>query len=103
MVSNHDGDWTGRREAGLFRNGAYGLLAPEVGTVVRDVLARRDPQLDQRLARGADLSEQEVDEVQWLLYDEFLGQLGDDWEPTAYGKAVDNALGFIRDEVPHRT
>ena len=71
-------------------SGAYALVAPEVGSVVRDVLARRDPELDQRLARGSDLSEQEVAEVQWLLYDEFLGQLGDDWEPTAYGKAVDN-------------
>lgn len=76
-------------------SGAYALLAPDVGAVVRDVLTRRDPQLGERLARRSDLSEEEVDRVQWVLYDEFLGQLGDDWEPTTYGKAVDNALGLF--------
>lgn len=76
-------------------SGAYALLAPAVGAVVRDVLARQNPQLGERLARRSDLSEEEVDEVQWLLYDEFLGQLGDDWEPTTYGKAVDDALGLF--------
>lgn len=76
-------------------SGAYALLAPEVGAVVRDVLAQRSPQLGERLAHRSDLSEGEVDEVQWVLYDEFLGQLGDDWEPTTYGKAVDNALGLF--------
>lgn len=75
--------------------GAYALLAPDVGALVREVLARRDPELGERLARRPEVSEREVDEVQWLLYDEFLEQLGDDWEPTAYGKAIDDALGLF--------
>jgi hypothetical protein len=75
--------------------GAYALLAPDVGELVREILGRRDPELGERLARQPDVSEQEVDKVQWQLYDEFLEQLGDDWEPSAYGKAVDNALGFF--------
>ncbi len=73
--------------------GAYALLEPDVGALVRDVLGRRDPELGARMAEHDDVSEHDAHEVQWVLYTEFAAQLGDDWEPSAYGKKVDDAIG----------
>jgi hypothetical protein len=73
--------------------GAYALLAPDVGALVRQVLGRRSAELGTRLAHQDDVSEDEASEVQWVLYTEFAAELDDDWEPSTYGKTVDDAIG----------
>jgi hypothetical protein len=74
-------------------SGAYALLEPGVGTLLRDVLGQWDPDLDSRLASQTDVSKDDVNRVERILYHEFVQHLGEDWEPTSYGKAVDNAIG----------
>jgi hypothetical protein len=74
-------------------SGAYALLEPGVAALLREVLGQWDPELDSRLADEADVSKKDVEEVERILYHEFVQHLGEDWEPTSYGKAVDNAIG----------
>jgi hypothetical protein len=74
-------------------SGAYALLEPAVGALVMEILGRRSPELSEQLAHSAVVSSEDAEEVQWILYDEFADQLGEDSEPSAYGKIVDNALG----------
>lgn len=75
-------------------SGAYTLLAPDVGMLIHDVLARRDPELSARLAADSRVEDTDVELVQSVLYDEFSNEVSTvDWEPTAYGKRVDDALG----------
>ena len=74
-------------------NGAYALLEPGVASLLREVLGQWDPELDTRLAGQAYVSKDDVNEVERILYHEFVRHLGEDWEPTSYGKAVDNAIG----------
>jgi hypothetical protein len=85
----------GTNESGvpLPLSGAYALLEPGVAALLREVLGQWDPELDSRLADKADVSKKDVEEVERILYHEFVQHLGEDWEPTSYGKAVDNAIG----------
>jgi hypothetical protein len=74
-------------------SGAYAMMEPDVGTLVREVLSKRSPELAARLARETEVSERDVRAVEIAFYHEFVQHLGEDWEPTSYGKAVDNAIG----------
>ena len=88
--------------------GAYGLLEPDTGALIAGVLGRRDPELGVRLAENPDVTEHDADEVPRALYSEFAEQLDPDtWEPTEYGKRVDDAIGafvtrFVIERDPER-
>ena len=77
--------------------GAYAALKSEHATLISEILSRRDPALHASLTRDSDVSEQQVGEVEQALYREFVQQLREDWEPSEYGKQVDDAIGsFVK-------
>lgn len=59
---------------------------------LRDVLARRDPALSERVAETDTVSRSDAELIVSILCDEFIDNLDGDWEPTAYGKAISDLL-----------
>ena len=83
--------------------GAYAELDPDVGKLIDKVLSQRAPELHAHLAGKVDVTDEEAREVGWALYLEFSQQLGEDWEPTQYGKQLDDAIGaFVQHFVIDR-
>ena len=77
--------------------GAYAALTRKHAALISRILSHRNPTLHASLTRNDDVSEQQVMEVEQALYREFVQELGEDWEPTDYGKQVDEAIGtFVK-------
>lgn len=57
-----------------------------------DVLARRDPALAEKVAVTDTVSRSDAELIVSILSDEFVDNLDEDWEPTAYGKAISDLL-----------
>jgi hypothetical protein len=74
---------------------ALDQLREDVAATVRDVMARRAPQVLQALEATDDPAMPLRQEVEDVLAREFSSKdgLGPDWEPTPYGKRVDEAIG----------
>ncbi|GAA4883111.1 hypothetical protein [Actinomycetospora straminea] len=70
-------------------------LREDVAATVRDVMRRRAPETLQALEATDDPSMSLRQEVEDVLAREFSSKdgLGPDWEPTPYGKQVDEAIG----------
>ena len=80
-------------------------MSDEVAETIRRVLAQRAPDVLRDLEETDDPSVALGEQVEDALADEFVGQHGlqPDWEPTPWGKKVDDALGvFVSRFLLHR-
>ena len=57
-----------------------------------DVLSRRDPALFEKVAVIDTVSRSDAELIVSILSDEFIDNLDEDWEPTAYGTAISDLL-----------
>ena len=73
----------------------FDFLSVSEATVLKDVLAQRDPSLLQRLTRLNRVSREQAEQVVLLLSDEFIDALDDDREPTEYGKTISRILSQV--------
>lgn len=60
--------------------------------MLHDNVSRRDPALSEILAVTDTVSRSDAELIVSILCDEFIDNLDDDWEPTAYGTAVSHLL-----------
>jgi hypothetical protein len=85
-------------------SGALGELPHEVASLIDAVLQRRQPALAARLRAETDVALDDRAAVEDLLADEFSDEVFEpDYEPTAYGKQVDDAIGkfLVRFPIEH--
>jgi hypothetical protein len=69
-------------------------LDAETAETIRAVLGRRTPELLRALENTDDPTMAIREQVQDVLADEFTGEVsGPDWEPTAHGIRIDDAVG----------
>jgi hypothetical protein len=69
-------------------------LDAETADTIRAVLGRRTPELLRAVESTDDPTMAIREQVQDVLADEFTGEVsGPDWEPTAHGVRVDDAVG----------
>ena len=79
-------------------------LDDETRGVVREVLARREPHLLEALDVAAEPTAEQREQVVDVLASEFDDQVsGPAWEPSSWGKKVDNALGWFLKRFPIET
>lgn len=80
---------------------ALNQLDEETRGVIREVLARRAPQLLEALDSTAEPDTGHREQVTDVLASEFEDHVSaPDWEPTEWGKKVDSALGWFLKRFP---
>lgn len=60
--------------------------------MLHGVLSRRDPALSEKVAVTDTVSRSDAELIVSILSDEFIDNLDEDWEPTAYGTAISDLL-----------
>ena len=76
-------------------------LDTESAHVIREVLAKRSPDLLAGLEASHEPTRETRELVTDVVADEFDEQVsGPDWEPTPWGKRVDDALGWFLHRFP---
>lgn len=80
---------------------ALDKLDGESALVLREVLAKSAPDLLAALEASSEPTREVREQVVDVVADEFDEHVsGPDWEPTAWGKRVDEALGWFLDRFP---
>jgi hypothetical protein len=80
---------------------ALGKLDDESALVIREVLTRSDPDLLATLEASDEPAREVRERVLDVVADEFSENVhGADWEPTPWGKRVDDALGWFLHRFP---
>jgi hypothetical protein len=75
----------------------FGFLDKSDSDVLREILERRNPMLMARIGQTPAVSAEDACEVVSAVLDEFINNLGADWEPTEYGKRVSRILTSVND------
>jgi hypothetical protein len=70
----------------------FTLLDIAQAALLNEVLARRSPSLLERVRQAASVSPSDADEIVSVISDEFTENIGEDWEPTDYARAVSVVL-----------
>jgi len=71
---------------------SFGFLSAAHADLLKDILARRNSALLERIRRANSVSRSDAEEIMSVISDEFTNNLDDDWEPTDYGQAVSALL-----------
>ena len=66
----------------------FSFLDETQAHLIREVIARRDSELADRLRRMDSLSRADADAIMTKLSEEVTENLDADWEPTVYGREV---------------
>lgn len=70
----------------------FGFLGTGQAEMLGKILARRSPDLLERVRRSGSVTRSEAEEIMSALSDELTDNLDDDWEPTDYGREVSAVL-----------
>lgn len=90
-----------QEQAPLPPTGALAELASEVGSTIDEVARRRDPELTERLRASLGVTVDDRVAVETMLADELSEHVESlSWEPSPYGKKVDDALGWFLERFP---
>jgi hypothetical protein len=70
----------------------FGFLSTTHADLLNNILARRSPNLLERVWRAHSVSRSDAEEIMLVISDEVTENLDADWEPTEYGQAVSALL-----------
>jgi flagellar motor switch protein FliG len=73
----------------------FSFLSGEQAQLLNTILARRNPQLLDRVRNAESISRSDAEEIVVTLSDEFTNNLDEDWEPTEYGREVNSILAQV--------
>ena len=70
----------------------FSFLSTAHGDLLNEILARRSPDLLERVRQDTSVSRSDAEEIMSVINDEFTNNLDDDWEPTEYGQRVSGLM-----------
>lgn len=73
----------------------FSFLSSTDAQLLNGILARRNPLLLDRVRKAATVSRSDAEKIVLTLSEEFTNNLDEDWEPTEYGREVNNILAQI--------
>lgn len=79
-------------------NGEFEFLTRDQAGLLVEILARRAPELADRIRTAPTLSRPDAVEIVNTLSEEFVDHLDRDWEPTEYGRTVSEILSRVNAE-----
>ena len=73
----------------------FSFLSTAHGDLLNEILARRSPDLLERVRQANSVSRSDAEEIVSIFNDEFTNNLDGDWEPTEYGQRVSGLMAHF--------